>query len=174
MKRGGSPASTQGRRSCCSAPPLLPRPAHFPHEPQRGPLVASCVQRMAGLQLPRGWFRGEARVMPRCHPVKLVLALLFIFSFIFSRYCFCSPPPQPLLGKYTWSRVESGGRVRRLRRTWDRFGLRGQVCLKYPLRLPPGKRFHCVRIFLHTWAHFRKSYKVGFGARKRWIRSRIY
>jgi hypothetical protein len=93
VKRGGSPASTQGRRSCCSAPPLLPRPAHFPHEPQRGPLVASCVQRMAGLQLPRGWFRGEARVMPRCHPVKLVLALLFIFSFIFSRYCFCSPPP---------------------------------------------------------------------------------
>lgn len=31
-------------------------------------------------------------MMPRCHSVKLVLALLFIFGFIFSRYHLCSPP----------------------------------------------------------------------------------
>lgn len=36
----------------------------------------------------------------------------------------------------------------------------GQVCLNYPLRLSPGKGFPYARIFLHMWAHFRKSYEV--------------
>lgn len=97
-KRGGVPAFTE------EAAAAAPRP--LPHEPPRRPPRSSCVQRVARLQLLRSRFRGKACVLPRCQSVELVFAPLFIFGFIFSRYCLCSPPTSARQGGghgHAWS-----------------------------------------------------------------------
>lgn len=144
-KRGGVSASTQD--TAAAAPRPLPTPRPLPHEPLRGPPLPSRVQRMARLQLLRGWFRGKVRALPGCHSVKLVFAPLFIFGYIFSRYCLCSPSTsarQDGRCGHAWSQDA--------RRKGKKASVNlGQVwfdgCLNYPLRLPPGKGFHYARIF---------------------------